>query len=448
MVILREAYSNLFGSFNNFVDYKYVNSDVAFSRSGKVSLASAIKYLLCNTKKTTSIEANRFIRRELGDNTVSITKAGMLDRLQYINPQVYIDMNDVAINEIYSHQEEMASFKDFFVTATDASIIEIPNHKITREEFEIPENTEFKTHKSSARISCMADVKNDLILSSNITNKYVSELENALFHLDDVKDKINLSKTITNYDRGYNSTELMLKTIQLESYFIIRGKETTFAKQQRKMEKTGKTDQTFKINLNNTKIKRFHSEEIKEFARKKQRMNIRIVKVKLKNGIIETLFTNLPKEIANSQELKELYGDRWTIETDYDRLKNKLQIEKFTGRRKITIEQDFYSHIFIFNSLMAIKNDAEDNITRKPRKTNKHEYEYKSNLNRLIGEIKEQMPELLSNDKEEVQKIVENIMEIGSKDLVYTKINGPTNEERDKNKYYHKKCKSNLKESF
>jgi len=444
----RNVYSNLFDSFNNFVDDKYVNSDVAFSRSGKVSLASAIKYPICNTKKTTSIEANRFIRRELGDNTVSITKAGMLDRLQYISPQVYIDMNDVAINEMYSYKEEMASFKGFFVTATDASVIEIPNHKITREEFEIPENTKFKTHKSSARISCMIDTKKDYVLSSNITNKYVSELENALFHLNDVKDKIDLTKTITNYDRGYNSTELMLKTIQLESYFIIRGKETTFTKQQRKMEKTDKSDQTFKINLNNAKIKRFHSEELKEYARKEQSMEIRIVKVKLKNGITETLFTNISEEIANSHEIKELYGDRWTIETDFDRLKNKLQIEKFTGRRKITIEQDFYSHILIFNSLMAIKNDAEKNITRKPREKNKHEYEYKSNLNILIGEIKEQMPELLSNDKEEVQKIVDSIMEIGSKNLVYTKINGPTNEERDKSKYYHKKCKSNLKDSF
>ena len=63
-----------------------------------------------------------------------------------------------------------------------------------------------------------------------------------------------------------------------------------------------------------------------------------------------------------------------------------------------------YSNIFIFNTLMAIKNDAEQNITRTPRENNKHEYQYKSNINRLIGEIKEQMPALLNNDKEEVQK--------------------------------------------
>ncbi|WP_394327054.1 transposase [Methanobrevibacter cuticularis] len=116
---------------------------------------------------------------------------------------------------------------------------------------------------------------------------------------------------------------------------------------------------------------------------KRKKHEICILKVKLKNGTIETLLTNLPEEIANSEELKELYGDRWTVEKDFDRLKNKLQIEKFTRRKKIRIEQDFYSHILIFNALIAIKNDTEQEITRKPRKTNKYEYKYKTNVNRL-----------------------------------------------------------------
>ncbi|WP_427832401.1 transposase [Methanobrevibacter intestini] len=46
-----------------------------------------------------------------------------------------------------------------------------------------------------------------------------------------------------------------------------------------------------------------------------------MVKVKLKTGQTEILFTNLPKEIATPEELKQLYGERWKIETDYDRLK-------------------------------------------------------------------------------------------------------------------------------
>lgn len=64
-------------------------------------------------------------------------------------------------------------------------------------------------------------------------------------------------------------------------------------------------DKTFYINLNNSKIKRY-KEELKKLARKQKRLKVRIVKVKLKNGTTEILFRNLPKEIASTEELKQL----------------------------------------------------------------------------------------------------------------------------------------------
>ena len=434
-----------FGSFNNFVDYKYVLGDNAFTRSGKVSLASAIKYPLLNTKKTTTIEANKFIRQELGDSSMTLTKQGISDRMQYIDPQVYIDMNNAMTSKIYSEADDLDSFKDFKVFAIDGSIIELPNIKLTREEFGINNFTLLKKHTTSARISCMSDVKTNYIISSNIAYKGVHEIEHALYHLEDVKDRIDLSKVITIYDRGYPSTEIMLKTILLNSYFVMRAKTITFKHEQSKM-KTN--DETFEIKLNNPKINRFHNEELKKIAQKIPSIKIRIVKVKLKNGIEETLITNLPKETATPEELKQLYGDRWTIETNYEKLKNKLQIEKFSGRKKIRIEQDFYSDILIFNLLMTVKHDADQKIKRKPKKSNKYEYKYQTNFNTLTGQIKEMMPYLLTDNQEQINQIMDNIIEIASKDLVYTKINPPTNKERDKKRYSPKKCKSNLKQSF
>ena len=82
------------------------------------------------------------------------------------------------------------------------------------------------------------------------------------------KTKMNLSKTITTYDRDYNYTELMVKTIQLNSYFIIRAKKSTFKKWQSEMERTGKTDKIHILSLNAKKLNRFHSPDIKEYAEK------------------------------------------------------------------------------------------------------------------------------------------------------------------------------------
>jgi hypothetical protein len=51
----------------------------------------------------------------------------------------------------------------------------------------------------------MVDVLNEFILSSVITNRKSSEPDFAIGHLADVKDIIDLEKTINIYDRCYGS---------------------------------------------------------------------------------------------------------------------------------------------------------------------------------------------------------------------------------------------------
>ena len=177
-------------------------------------------------------------------------------------------------------------------------------------------------------------------------------------------------------------------------------------------------------------------------------MKIRIVFVKLKTGETEILFTNLDKKFAPPKDLKSMYGDRWTVKTDFNRLKNKLYIEKFTGRRKVIIEQDCYSHLFLINLLIGIKQDAESKITRKPRITAKYQYAYHSNVNVLIGEIKNRLPDLLRCDKNQIMTLINEIIDIGRKELVSTKIPVPTNKERDRTNFRNTNCPSNASMGF
>lgn len=324
-MFLSRIVSDEFGNFNNFVERKYVLSDVDFTRKGKLSLESMIKYPLCNNKKTTSIEINRFLRNELNDRGVRITKQAVSEKRQFIDPQVYIDMNGSLISKIYAHKDEMTTFKGFNVYAIDGSIVEIPNTKLTREEFEIPEKTELMKDTSTARISCMADTKWDFIISSNITNKSTSEIEHALMHLDDVKNKIDLTKTITTYDRFYNSIEIMFKTMLLDSYFIIRGKTHTFKKQQNKMKKEGKTDETHEINIKKAQINNFFTEEVKKFARKIREIKVRIVFVKLKNRRNRNTIYQFTQRNSNTRRIKRIIWNKM------DNRKKLRQIKKQTS---------------------------------------------------------------------------------------------------------------------
>ena len=290
----------------------------------------------------------------------------------------------------------------------------------------------------------MVDVLNEFILSSTITNRKSSESDLAIDHLEDVKNKINLQKTISICDRGYVSKKFMLKIMQLNSYFVIRFKKDTFIEQRYK---TTSDDEIIEVPLNNTFIKTIKDEELREFASKQEKLKVRIVNIQLPTGEIETLTTNLFDESMTIEDFKTIYNKRWTIETNYDKLKNKLQTENFSGRRKIIIEQDFYSDVYIFNIATVIKHDANQQITRQQRKNNKHQYkEYSANFNIAVGLVKKELLNLLTPDEEKQQQAIQKIFKILQKNLIPIKKETKTTT-REPVDYGHK-FNDNNKRSF
>jgi len=63
--------------------------------------------------------------------------------------------------------------------------------------------------------------------------------------------------------------------------------------------------------------------------------------------------------------MKKLYNLKWKIETSYDALKNSLEIERITAKKRLTVEQDFYSQIVNYNLakeiIKGIENDMDEN---------------------------------------------------------------------------------------
>ena len=101
-------------------------------------------------------------------------------------------------------------------------------------------------------------------------------------------------------------------------------------------------------------------------------MKLQIKKAKL---YTEILLSTLPMERYSKEELKILYKYRIEVKTDCRWLNNVLELENFTGQRRIIIEQDIYSKIFILNLLLTIKIDTDKYIQEKRKDKNlKHEY--------------------------------------------------------------------------
>ena len=204
----------------------------------------------------------------------------------------------------------------------------------------------------------------------------------------------------------------------INSYFLIRLKSDYFKNEQKQMKIN---DETIDITLNRKRTQNFHDEELKKQALEKRSTEIRITEIELTTKIgkkyTEILSSNLPFNEFTTLDLKELYNKRWKIETNFDRLKNIIQIENFSGYSEEIIQQDFYANIFMFNYLMAMKLDADQKIQEKHENKNL-KYEYKTNLNVLFGLIKLDMPDLLSTDSRERKNAVKRILNTAQSNLV------------------------------
>ena len=87
-------------------------------------------------------------------------------------------------------------------------------------------------------------------------------------------------------------------------------------------------------------------------------LTVRIVRVKIKEGVYEYLATNLGRAEFPLLALKEIYRLRWGIETSFRDLKHTLGAEKFRSRQREFVIQEIWSRMILYNFCMEIVNQA------------------------------------------------------------------------------------------
>lgn len=425
---------DFFSLFDVFISEKYVTEDNKFIRDRKMTQKEYTTFILSQRSCTSYIETIRFFTIGLNKKFKTISSQGIGKQRMFIDPKVFIDMNESFIDQLYGKYSGFSKFKGYIVSACDGSIIDLPNVTLTHEEFPVGDENLLKEKRIRARVSCLLDVHSKHILTAKIVETTINEVDLAIEHLENLKQRLNITKLITIYDRGYPSIELMAKTIDLNSKFLIRLPKNVF----RHLIKQMKTnDEIIKINLTNNRLSHFDDENLKEKARKMGRLEIRIALVDIGKNEPEILATNLTSEEFSTEDLKELYGKRWAVETGFDRLKNLIEIEDFSGIRRTIIEQDFHAHIFVYNLAMTIKNHAENNITRIPR--NKDEkIIYQSNFAKITGNIYLFLFDLIFETQTKREQIIDFIVKEASKELIQYKENQYNNKERKTPDVYNK----------
>lgn len=373
---------------SNELKEKWRKSITDFTRKRKMDFEKLIHYILNKKGLSTNMEINNFFNKINEDTDMSAQ--ALLDQRLKLKAEVFVELNEDYLKGFYSEYREtdVKNYKGYILKAIDGTDFEIPNTEKSKDAFGRVKAKEGESIPRTS-VSMCYDVLNGYIIDV-IPEKYrANEIYMAKKHMRKDQQITENYDSLYIMDRNYVSFDFLAFLQKRDIKFLSRLNLGYYTKETENMKTK---DEIVEIAHTKERIKRkhFEDEETREYA-KKNKIEVRILKYVLKTGEEEYLITNL-KEFSY-EELFEIYGKRWNIETLYSSLKNKLQIEKFTSSKEEIIKQDIYASTLVYNMVQTMKNEAKEDIEQK-----KYKHEMKINENISIGLFKNEMIHIMLED--------------------------------------------------
>ena len=349
----------------------------------KMDFKDLVTFALNLVKKSIQIELDLYFKNIKGVET-TMTKQAYSQARQKLSPNAFVILNEAIIKWFYK-EDDIKTYRGYRLSAIDASILELNNSKRLREAFGYVENATVKVARALS--AGIYDIENDMMITSKIDSYKATERETAVQLIEQLKE-IGLKNDLILFDRGYPSYKLIQYLGKSKIKYLMR-----VSRNFKRAWETTEPDQIIEVKTDD------------------QILKIRVIKFLLDNNTTEVLITNLIDEPFDIKDFKELYFKRWGIETKFNELKNRLQIENFTGDTQIAIEQDFYATIYLSNMAAIAKSDANETVNEQNEGKNL-KYSYKVNTNILIGKLKDSfVMALLEDNIEKRKKMVDKVMQ-------------------------------------
>ena len=343
-----------------------ITKQTAFTRNRKLTFPVMIVLLLNFLTRTMQIELDDFFANVLDASTDSVTKQAFFKARKNILPDAFKELF-LMTRDMVLNKKKIKRHKGYRILAIDGSELTLQRTRDNQEIF--AQGNGSAKNKTNAEISLLYDVISGYVIDAQIGSIRVNERDYAkknLTYFSSICDE----KDIVIFDRGYPSRDMIAVLTGMGCKYLMRLPDSSF----KGVKENPSND--FRITV----------------STKTDTYSVRVVRVILKSGEVETLITNLSEDEFSADDFLDLYFLRWGIETTYDTLKNKLLLEKFAGRSHVAVLQEYYAMMFVLNCIAAMSAAVNRKLVSSKADC---KYRYRANVNLMIGYFKYRLSAML-----------------------------------------------------
>ena len=392
----------------------YRLSPKAFVRTRILNFPTIVSFVLNLLKKSISKELNNFSKQLHIERT---SRSSVTHARAKFSSKAFVKLNKTLIEEFYQ-DNDFKTLNDFIVLAIDGSTVQLPNSQILKKTFGYSSNQTEQT-MPMARISMLYDTLNGLTLDARIKPYNASERDISIEHLEALKSlNIDLKKILVIFDRGYPSYSMIYYLQENGIHFLIRS-GSKFLKEINEIANAKIKDKILTV-----PFKRASKDAKKEIAKLfpdhlPTHITFRVVVVKLKNGEQEILLTSLISNKTYPRNIfYNLYFNRWGIEESYKFYKSGVEIENFSGKSLLSVEQDFHAAVLATNAHALLSLEATSEIQKLETKNIPRKYEYAVNKRVSMEVLKHDFVKVILNPEFDIEVFCFNIKETMKKDRI------------------------------
>ncbi|MDR0760595.1 MAG: IS4 family transposase [Treponema sp.] len=386
-----------------------------FSRNRKMPFKKLMWFTLSLVKESSQNALERFFPKI--KEAIHMRQQAFSLARQKVKWEAFRELFQASVQGSYN--ETIKEWRGYLLLAIDSSHIALPRDAALREYYGAAGH---ELQAATARASLLYDIANDIIVDARIEPLTVDERSLAKAHLEALGGMgLNGGKrqVIVICDHGYPSKDFIKYLQDKEIKYVMRV--------QRRF---------------NPRIDRMRSGS--KVIRISEGIQARVIVFRLVGGEREAMITNLEEGELEAAAFPELYYKRWPIETKYNQLKQKFELENFSGRLVDNIRQDFYAMMTVSNMLSSSLREANETMPKGTAKK-KRRYEYRANVNHAVGVLKDRLIGILITDDSLARKYLyqELVSEIRRRIVPVRPNREVARKENLKKPHFHHNHKSN-----